>query len=44
MTKKEYEVEKIGLFGSYARNEAKAGSDIDIFVSSFPSLLCGNAY
>lgn len=33
-----YEVEKIGLFGSYARNEAKEDSDIDIFVKMKPSL------
>jgi len=25
-------VERLGLFGSYARNEAKSGSDIDILV------------
>ncbi len=36
--KKEYEVEQIGLFASYARNEAKADSDIDIFVQMKPSL------
>lgn len=35
---KEYEIEKIGLFGSYARDEAKAGSDIDIFVQMKPDL------
>jgi len=35
---KEYEVEQIGLFGSYARDEAKADSDIDIFVQMKPSL------
>ena len=27
-----YDVTKIGLFGSYARNEAKESSDIDIIV------------
>ena len=27
-----YGVEKIGLFGSYARNEATQESDIDIYV------------
>ncbi len=27
-----YGVQKIGLFGSYARNEATAQSDIDIYV------------
>jgi len=27
-----YQVEKIGLFGSYARNEAREDSDIDILV------------
>ena len=35
---KEYEVEKIGLFGSYARDEASADSDIDIFVQMKPDL------
>jgi len=35
---KEYEVVKIGLFGSYARNEANADSDIDIFVHMKPDL------
>ncbi len=34
---KEYEVEQIGLFGSYARNEAREDSDIDIFVHMKPS-------
>ncbi len=29
---KEFEVDKIGLFGSYARDEATSNSDIDIFV------------
>lgn len=33
-----YEIEQIGLFGSYARNEAKEDSDIDIFVKMKPSL------
>ncbi|MDQ1339406.1 MAG: uncharacterized protein QG567_558 [Campylobacterota bacterium] len=36
--KNKYDVEKIGLFGSYARDEAKEGSDIDIFVKMKPSL------
>ena len=35
---KAYEVEKIGLFGSYARNEAHTDSDIDIFVQMKPDL------
>ncbi len=35
---KKYEIEKIGLFGSYARDEANDASDIDIFVSMKPSL------
>jgi len=35
---KEFEVEKIGLFGSYARNEANDNSDIDIFVHMKPDL------
>ena len=30
--KNKYNVEKIGLFGSYARDEATENSDIDIFV------------
>ncbi len=34
-----YNVEKIGLFGSYARNEANKDSDIDIFVQMHPKLL-----
>ena len=33
---KEYDVEQIGLFGSYARGEAKEDSDIDIFVQMKP--------
>jgi predicted nucleotidyltransferase len=33
---KKYEVEKIGLFGSYARDEATKDSDIDIFVQMKP--------
>jgi len=37
--KEKYEVEEIGLFGSYARNEAKENSDIDIFVKMKPKLL-----
>ena len=36
---KEYEVEQIGLFGSYARDEARAESDIDIFVHMKPNFL-----
>jgi len=35
---KMYEVEEIGLFGSYARDEANADSDIDIFVQMKPDL------
>ena len=34
-----YKVEKIGLFGSYAKDEATPDSDIDIFVKMRPSLL-----
>ena len=30
---KKYGVEEIGLFGSYARDEAKEDSDVDIFVN-----------
>ena len=33
-----YYVEEIGLFGSYARNEATPNSDIDIFVKMKPDL------
>jgi len=33
---KKYEIEKIGLFGSYARDEANDESDIDIFVQMKP--------
>ncbi len=34
-----YRVEKIGIFGSYARDEATGESDIDIFVQMHPKLL-----
>ena len=33
-----YNVEKIGLFGSYARDEASNDSDIDIFVKMKPNM------
>ncbi|WP_428737926.1 nucleotidyltransferase family protein [Sulfurimonas sp.] len=33
-----YDVERIGLFGSYARDEATEDSDIDIAVSMSPKL------
>ncbi|MEA2018033.1 MAG: nucleotidyltransferase domain-containing protein [Campylobacterota bacterium] len=33
-----YNVEKIGLFGSYARDEATKDSDIDIFVTMEPGM------
>ncbi len=33
---KEYDLESIGLFGSYARDEAHKDSDIDIFVKMKP--------
>lgn len=33
-----YNVEKIGLFGSYARDEATLDSDIDIFVKMKPNM------
>ena len=36
--KSQYNVEKIGLFGSYARDEATLDSDIDIFVKMKPSM------
>jgi predicted nucleotidyltransferase len=36
--KEKYQVEKIGLFGSYAKNMATQNSDIDIFVQMKPSL------
>lgn len=35
---KKYKVEKIGLFGSYAKDKANENSDIDIFVKMKPSL------
>ena len=34
----QYNVEKIGLFGSYARDEATQESDIDIFVKMKPNM------
>ena len=36
---KEYELEQIGLFGSYARDEGRDDSDIDIFVKMKPNFL-----
>ena len=33
-----YNIERIGLFGSYARNEAHEDSDIDIFVQMPPKM------
>ena len=36
--KNKYNIEQIGLFGSYARDEANKDSDIDIFVKMKPSL------
>lgn len=33
-----YFVEKIGLFGSYTREDARHDSDIDIFVRMKPSM------
>jgi predicted nucleotidyltransferase len=37
--KERYAIEKIGLFGSYARGEALDDSDVDIFVQMKPDLL-----
>jgi predicted nucleotidyltransferase len=31
-----YHLQRIGLFGSTARNEAKAGSDVDVWVELDP--------
>ena len=36
--KDKYAIEQIGLFGSYARDEATKNSDIDIFVKMPPKL------
>ncbi len=36
--KEKYNVEQIGLFGSYARDEATEESDIDIFVKMPPKI------
>ncbi len=33
--KVDYHVKKIGIFGSYARNEQKEGSDLDIIVEFY---------
>jgi len=33
-----YNIEEIGLFGSYARDEATEQSDIDIFIKAKPTL------
>ncbi|MCT7625037.1 nucleotidyltransferase family protein [Aliarcobacter butzleri] len=38
MIKEKYNVEEIGLFGSYARNEATQESDIDIFIKMPPKI------
>ncbi|PTB83418.1 nucleotidyltransferase [Sulfurovum lithotrophicum] len=35
---KKYQIQSIGIFGSYARNEATQESDIDIFVKMKPDL------
>jgi len=32
---KQYNVEEIGIFGSYAQNQQKEGSDIDILVNFY---------
>jgi len=36
--KSRYDIERIGLFGSYARDEATPYSDIDIFVTMKPNM------
>lgn len=36
--RQKYGVEKIGIFGSYARDEASDDSDIDVFTIMKPSL------
>ena len=36
--KDKYQVEQIGIFGSYARDEATKDSDIDIFVKMPPKV------
>jgi predicted nucleotidyltransferase len=36
--KDKYDIEQIGIFGSYARDEANENSDIDIFVKMKPTL------
>lgn len=36
--KDKYDLEQIGIFGSYARDEANENSDIDIFVKMKPTL------
>lgn len=33
-----YQVKRLGIFGSFARGEASANSDIDIFVEMEPNL------
>jgi len=33
LKKSEYSIKKLGIFGSYARNEASANSDIDVVVA-----------
>ncbi len=36
--REKYDIEQIGIFGSYARDEANENSDIDIFVKMKPTL------
>ena len=36
--KSQYNIERIGLFGSYARDEATKDSDIDIFITMKPNM------
>ena len=36
--KNKYQIEQIGIFGSYARDEATKDSDIDIFVKMPPKV------
>jgi predicted nucleotidyltransferase len=38
--KQDYHVEKIGIFGSYAKNQEKESSDIDFFVKFSQKSYC----
>lgn len=42
--RKRYHLQRIGLFGSTARNEVKAGSDVDVWVELHPLTAFGTVH